>query len=282
MNMTEEFKMFLSQLSETNATLDTFTDFKKAQQNVQKIAVKLNQLNYLLGKVDLKKSVNELYAENPKVFEVLDILIAVRKEQNKKILNSKSEVVSIQNYFLSVENIIQYIEQTGLAEIFKNKDITNLVDYVFGIKVGLDTHGRKNRGGENMSKVISDMLDKHDILYKKEVKNTDFIEITSLGVDVKYFDFVIKTQKKTYLIETNYYNSGGSKLNEVARSYTDLALKINQYPKYEFVWITDGPGWFSAKNKLEEAFLSIPGLYNLKSIKEFIVKIQKEKIISQW
>jgi len=280
--MIDRFTIFLSQLSETNTTLDTFTDFTKVRQNVQKIAVKLNQLNYLLGKEDMSGAITELYCENQKVFEVLDILIAVRKEQNKKVLNSENEVISIQSYFSSVENIVEYIEQTGLSEVFKNKDITNLVDYVFGIEVGLDTHGRKNRGGENMSKVISDMFDKHDIFYKKEVKNTDFIDITTLGVDVKYFDFVMKTQKKTYLIEINYYNSGGSKLNEVARSYTDLALKINQYQNYEFVWITDGPGWFFAKNKLEEAFECISSLYNLRSLTDFIHKIQKEEIISQW
>jgi len=280
--MTNRFKIFLSQLSQTNTTLDTFTDFAKVRHNVQKIAVKLNQLNYLLGKENINEAVVELYRENPKVFEVLDILIAVRKEQNKKVRNNKNEVVSIQSYFSSVENVIEYIEQTGLAEVFRNKDITNLVDYVFGIEVGLDTHGRKNRGGENMSKVISDMLDRKDIFYKKEVKNTDFVEITSLGVDVKYFDFVIKTQVKTYLIETNYYNSGGSKLNEIARSYTDLAIKINQYTNYEFVWITDGPGWFSAKNKLEEAFSIIPNLYNLQNVKHFIAKIKKENVIYIW
>jgi len=240
MNMTDRCKIFLSELSETNTTLDTFTDFKKVQQNVQKIAVKLNQLNYLLGKENINEAIAELYAENPKVFEVLDILIAVRKDQNKKMLKGVGEVVSIQSYFLSVESSIEYIHQTGLADVFKNKDITNLVDYVFGIEVGLDTHGRKNRSGEKMSQMIARTFKENNIFYKKEVKNTEFVEITSLGVDVKYFDFIIKTQEKVYLIETNYYNVGGSKLNEITRSYSDSALKINQYIGYEFVWITDG------------------------------------------
>lgn len=277
--MSEQFKIFLSQLSETNATLDYFTDFKKIKSNVNKISIKLNQLNYLIGKESLKEAISELYEENPKVFEVLDILIAIRKNKKAKTFNNKGEIVLLDTYFNSPELILEYIEETGLAEIFRNKDVTNLVDYVFGIEVGLDTNARKNRGGDNMSKAVSLIFDKADVFYKKEVNNTAFPEIISLGADVKRFDFVVKTQKKTYLIETNYYNSGGSKLNETARAYSDVAPKINQYEGYEFVWITDGQGWFSAKNKLEEAYNIIPSLYNLITLEDFIKKIQEEMVI---
>lgn len=280
--MSEQFKIFLSQLSETNATLDYFTDFKKIKGNVNKIAIKLNQLNYLIGKTDIKAAVNELYEENPKSFEVLDILIAIRKNKNAKTFNNKGEIVMLDSYFTSPESICEYIEETGLGEIFRNKDVKNLVDYVFGIEVGLDTNARKNRGGENMSKAVSLFFDKAKVFYKKEVSNTAFPEILSLGADVKRFDFVIKTKKKTYLIETNFYNGGGSKLNETARSYSDVAPKINQYENYEFVWITDGQGWLSAKNKLEEAYNIIPSMYNLTTLNNFIEKIKSENIICEW
>lgn len=153
------------------------------------------------------------------------------------------------------------------------------MDYVFGIEVGLDTNARKNRGGENMSKAVSQFFDKANVFYRKEVRNTVFPEILSLGADVKRFDFVIKTKKKTYLIETNFYNGGGSKLNETARSYSDVAPKINKYETYEFVWITDGQGWLSAKNKLEEAYNIIPSLYNLTTLDHFIKKIKSEEIV---
>jgi type II restriction enzyme len=181
-----------------------------------------------------------------------------------------------------IESIYEFIEGTGLGEIFRNKDIKNLVDYVFGIEVGLDSNTRKNRGGENMSKAVSLIFDKEKVYFKKEVKSTEFPEILSLGVDIKRFDFVIKTKVKTYLIETNFYNSSGSKPNETARSYSDLAIKINQYKNYEFVWITDGMGWLSAKNKLEEAFNNIPSVYNLKNLITFINKIKKETLIDNW
>ena len=277
--MSEKFKKFLSQLSETNATLDYFTDFKKIKINVNKISIKLNQLNYLIGKENLEEAIKELFDENPKVFEILDILIAVRKNKKAKTFNRNGDIVLLDVYFHTSESIFEYIEETGLGNIFRNKDITNLVDYVFGIEVGLDTNARKNRGGENMSKAVSLFFDKAGVCYKKEVSNTAFPEIISLGVDVKRFDFVIKTKKKTYLIEANYYNGGGSKLNETARSYSDVAPKINQYNNYEFVWITDGQGWHSAKNKLEEAFSIIPSLYNLSTLHLFVEKIQNEVVI---
>lgn len=274
--MKKNFKLFISQLSETNATLDYFTDFEKVIKNTNKIAIKLNQLNYLIGKTDLTKAIKELYEENPKVFEVLDILIAVRAKDKKKTLNANGEFVLLESYFTSLQGVIDYIEQTGLAEVFKNKNITNLVDYVFGVEVGLDTNARKNRGGKNMAKAVALKFKGANIPYRAEVNSTEFEEIKSLGQDLKRFDFVVQTSKKIYLIETNFYNSGGSKLNEVARAYTDIAPKINQYDKFEFVWITDGQGWLSAKNKLGEAYSLIPSVYNLATLEDFISMIKEE------
>ena len=274
--MKQPFNEFISALSQTNATLDYFVDFQKVIKNTNRIEVKLNQLNYLIGKEDLQQAINDLWLENPKVFEVLDILLAVRTKDNKKTFNKKGELVLLESYFNSVQGVVEFIEGTGLAEIFRNKKITNLVDYVFGVEVGLDTNARKNRGGDNMANAVAMKFCAANLLFETEVYSSNFPDLKSLGADLKRFDFVIKTKKKTYLIETNFYNGGGSKLNEVARAYSELAPKINQYAQYEFVWITDGQGWFSAKNKLQEAYLVIPSVYNLANICEFIGKIKAE------
>lgn len=274
--MSETFNIFLSQLSETNATLDYYVDFDKVNTNIKKIAIKLNQLNYLIGKADLKAAVNELYEENPKVFEVLDILIAVRTKDKKKAINKNKEIVLIKSYFKEPEKIYEYIIETGLGKVFMNKNITNLVDYVFGVEVGLDTNARKNRTGKQMESRIADIFKSNDIPFKEQVKNSDFPDLINLGKDHKIFDFTIVTKNKTYLIETNFYNTEGSKLNETARAYSELAPKINRSSEYEFVWITDGYGWKKSKKQLEEALLNIPKVYNLFSIKEFIELIKNE------
>ncbi len=270
----KDFNLFISQLSETNATLESFTDFDKVSRNVAKIAIKLNQLNYLLGKADLKAAVTELFEENPKTFDVLGILVAVRAADNKKVLNEIFKPVSVQSYFTDVDSICRFIEGTGLANVFASNQITNLVDYVFGVEVGLDTNARKNRGGDIMASVVAQKFTDAGLNFRTEVNSTEFTDITALGTDLKRFDFVINTPQKTFLIETNYYNGGGSKLNEVARSYSELAPKINQYPSYEFVWVTDGQGWLSAKSKLEEAYKIIPKVYNLSTISDFISEIK--------
>lgn len=270
------FKLFLGQLAQTNATLDYFTDFEKIRSHIQPIEIKLNTLNYLLGKENLDTAIRQLYHENPKVFEVLGILIAIRESKKTKVLNHDLQAVSLSSFFNSPEHIIEYIELTGLAAVFRNSEITNLVDYVFGIEVGLDSNARKNRGGNNMANAVAAIFQQHNIAYRSEVYSTEFLEIASLGADIKRFDFVIATPIKTYLIETNFYNTGGSKLNEVARAYSDIAPKINRYSNYEFIWITDGQGWFSAKNKLEEAFNIIPSVYNLSTINSFIQQIKAE------
>lgn len=270
----KDFTLFMSQLSETNATLGSFTDFEKVARNVAKIAIRLNQLNYLLGKDNLRVAIAELFEENPNSFDVLDILVAVRSSDNKKVLNDEYTPVLVSSYFTDVEHIYKFIEQTGLADVFTSKKVSNLVDYVFGVEVGLDTNARKNRGGNIMASAVAKKFTDANIDFRTEVNSSEFPEITALGADLKRFDFVITTSQKTFLIEANYYNGGGSKLNETARSYSDIAPKINQYPQYEFVWITDGQGWHSAKNKLEEAYGIIPRVYNLTSISDFINDIK--------
>ena len=163
-----------------------------------------------------------------------------------------------------------------MKDVFQNKQIKNLVDYVFGVETGLDSNARKNRSGDIMEETVARQFSKYGINYAKQIDSSNYSDLVVLGVDLKRFDFVIETKSKTYVIEVNFYSSNGSKLNEVARSYSDLSPKINDVNGYEFVWITDGKGWLSAKNKLEEAFYIIPNVYNLTTIKDFIQKIKDE------
>ena len=267
----EQFDLFISQLQETNQTLDFFCDFDKISQNVEDIKLSLCMLNSLIGSSDLRKSVETIWKRDKSAFGVMDILIAVRSEGKKKVLDSLGQCVVLDTLFNSVDGVMEFLENTGLAEIFQSKKINDLVDYVFGIETGLDTNARKNRSGHVMEDMVARIFEKNGIHYRQEVYSSEWPTITRvLGDDEKRFDFVIKTAAKTYLIEVNFYSGGGSKLNEVARSYSDIAPKINSVSGFEFVWITDGIGWKSAKNKLQEAYSIIPSVYNLKNIDNFI------------
>lgn len=273
--MSDRFSNFMRPLKETHFSLRDYVDFPKVAANVDAISIKLNQLNYLIGQENMGAAVKRLWDENPKVFTVLDVLIAVRTKDKKKAIESDGNILLVSDYFKSPEQVTVFLNETGLTEVFQKKQIKNLVDYVFGVEVGLDSNARKNRGGHIMENLVANILAKNNIDFEQEVYYTDFPEIVkALGADNKRFDFVVKSPSKTYLIEANFYTGGGSKLNEVARSYSDLAPKINAVPGFEFVWITDGIGWESARNKLEEAFAHIPSVYNLTNIQEFISRVK--------
>ena len=277
MHTKEQFDIFMSQLLETNATLGFYCDFNKIKKNVSDIEISLNMLNYLLGQQDLNSAVKSLWERDKKIFEVLQILIAVRERDNKKVVTTEGNIIPIKNYLTTCEGVIEYLEKTGLSHIFREKSINNLVDYVFGVEAGLDTHARKNRSGDLMEELVEDIFGKNGIKYKKEVYSTDYPKVhEALDGDKKRFDFVVETNSCTYLIEVNFYSDGGSKPNEVARAYTELAPKVNAVDGYTFVWITDGVGWKKAKSMITAAYMTIPNVYNLTDVKEFIHKVKEE------
>lgn len=237
----KNFNLFMSQLQETNQTLDFFCDFDKISLNVEDIKLSLCMLNSLVGAPDMRRAVETIWKRDRTAFKVMDILIAVRSEGKKVVLDSQSQCVVLDSLFDSVDGVMEFLNDTGLTEVFQQQKIKNLVDYVFGIETGLDTNARKNRSGHVMENMIAHVFDSQKINYRQEVYSSEWPAISKvLGDDEKRFDFVIETEQKIFLIEVNFYSSGGSKLNEIARSYSDIAPKINSVSGFEFVWITDG------------------------------------------
>lgn len=265
----------MSQLQKTNQTLDFFCDFGKISANVENIRLSLCMLNSLIGAPDLKAAVEAIWQRDASAFDVMDILIAVRREGKKFVLDSEGRCIELKTLFTSVDGVMEFIVNTGLAELFRERKIKDLVDYVFGIETGLDSNARKNRSGHVMEDMISKIFMDNGIDFRSEICSGEWQTVDeALGSDEKRFDFVVEAKETTYLIEVNFYSGGGSKLNEVARSYSELAPRINALPGFEFVWITDGIGWKSARNKLQEAYNTIPRVYNLTNIQEFIEEIK--------
>lgn len=270
------FEEFINNLQATNRQLNFYVDWEKCLKNKDKISICLNHLNFLLGKNEnkLKQSIEELFKEYPKAFSVLPLLLAIRNFNNEQLFDNSGKICNINSYFQTSQKIYEFICESGLSKIFCNKEIKDLNDFVFGIEVGLDTNARKNRSGATMEKLISSIFKNSNLNFKEQMKIGELKGIETLfGYDIKKFDFVIFTEQKTYCIECNFYTSGGSKLNEVARAYQELALKFKQFSRYEFVWITDGKGWLEAKNKLEEAYEKVE-IYNLFNINDFILKVK--------
>lgn len=273
--MNTRFEEFLVPLKDTQFTLGDYVDFKKVEENVQSVSVKLNTLNYLVGKADIGEAVKEVWRLCPDAFSVLSLLVAVRQGEKKKYLDEKGCTHLITDCYTSPEGVTEYLCKTGLAELLSSAQVTNLVDYVFGVEVGLDSNARKNRSGHLMERLVAEQFNRRGVKFRREVSSTEFPAIAeALGSDKKRFDFVVCTDAITYLIEVNFYAGGGSKPKEVARAYTELAPRINAVPGFEFVWITDGIGWRSARKMLEEAFANIPKVYNLTTLTNFIDLVQ--------
>ena len=275
--MKKDFNLFMSQLYETNATLDFYCDFEKIQKNVADVAINLNTLNFLIGKQDIELAVSQLWDKDKSVFDCLDILIAIRRKDKKRYLLKDKTSRQISELFQTKEGVVEFLNGTGLSKLFQNREIKNLVDYVFGVETGLDSNARKNRSGHVMENWVHEVFITNGIPCYKEVACSRLPDIKrELGKDIKRFDFVIRTSITTYLIEVNFYSEGGgSKPSEVARAYSELSPKINRLEGYKFVWITDGKGW-DGVGSFREAYDEIPYVFNLTTLPEFVEIVRKE------
>ena len=287
--MDRDFTAWLSKFKKSIANYDYYVDFRKIHDNVDKIKVELNILNSLIGSKNIEVDFDNIIEKYPETLKCIPILLAVRSNEIYAIDGEGEFIYQFKKLNYSVEQYKTFMRKTGLFDLIKNHLVNNLVDYVTGVETGLDSNGRKNRGGHLMEDLVESYIKKsgnieyYKEIYIHEIQNKwgiDLSAISNKGKAEKRFDFVVKTDNMIYAIETNFYGGGGSKLNETARAYSDVAPKINQYPNDEIVWITDGQGWITAKNKLEEAYNIIPSLYNLITLEDFIKKIQEEKVLN--
>lgn len=271
------FNEFLKSLKTSNRDLKFYVAWDKCLKNKDEISISLNHLNFLLGKdkSELKENINKLFKSYPKAFECLNILIATRDVKDI-VFNELGKECELKSYFTNSNKIYDFICQSGLVEIFADRKIKDLNDFVFGVEVRLDSNARKNRSGKAMERTLANIFKQAKLNYKEQVSIDDFINLKqTFGTDIKKFDFVICNPTKTYFVECNFYTSGGSKLNEIARSYEELALRFESFAEFEFIWVTDGKGWLKAKNKLEQAYKSIE-IYNLSNIENFILKVKND------
>lgn len=281
--MKRNFNNWLSSFRESIATWTYYTDFEKVYQNVEKIKDELNILNGLIGKKDIEEEFKRIVNKYPDVLKVIPILIAKRESEIKITASKNNYVFNFKKPNYSIDEYVMFMKNTGLFDLLQNHVIHSLVDYVMGVEVGMDTNGRKNRTGDAMEDLVDNYITnagfkEGDNYFKQFAASEitqkwglDLSEISNKGKSEKIFDFVVKTPTMIYGVETNFYGSGGSKLNETARSYKTIALESKNIQGFTFVWFTDGKGWTSAKNNLEETFDVMEHIYNIKDLEDGII-----------
>ncbi len=276
--MERDFKEWLSKFKSSISNYEYYVDFNKIYANVDKIKVELNILNSLIGSNNIEEDFKNIIFKYPETLECIPVLLAVRSneifikdEVNEYLFKFNKMVYSIDDY-------IKFMKETGLFDLLEKHLINNLYDYVLGVEVGLDSNGRKNRGGHLMEDLVESYIIKagyqRNINYFKEMYLSDIekkwnLDLSAMSGDntsTKRFDFVIKTDNQVYVIETNFYSGGGSKLNETARSYKMLAEESRKVDGVTFIWFTDGQGWNSARKNLEETFNELPTIYSINDL----------------
>ena len=280
-----DFNQWLSTMKDSIATWTYYTDFEKVYENVQKVKVELNILNSLIGSKNIEEEFQAIVKQYPNVLVVVPILLAKREAEIKVQDADGSYVFNFVKMNYTVEQYTLFMRNSGLFELLQNHIINNLVDYVLGIEVGMDTNGRKNRTGHVMEDLVESYLIKAGLvkgktyfkeMYASEVEkrfNLDLSELSNDGKTEKRFDFVfIGALGTVFACECNFYGSSGSKLNETARSYKKLAEESKNITGLQFVWFTDGIGWNSAKHNLEETFDILENLYNLQDLENGAVQ----------
>ena len=283
-----DFNKWLKNFRSSIATYGYYTDFDKVFENVNNIRIELNILNSLISSQNIKEDFENIIEKYPETLKCIPILLAVRKKEIYVIDIDGEYIYSFKKRNYPVEQYSEFMEKTGLFRLLKNHIINNLFDYVTGVETGLDSNGRKNRGGHIMEDLVESFIKssgfKRDKDYFKEMTiseienrwNVDLSVISNTGKTEKRFDFVIKTDSQIYVIETNFYASNGSKLNETARSYKTITKEVETIEGVTFVWFTDGKGWESARNNLEETFDILEHIYSINDLENgIIVKIIK-------
>lgn len=281
--MKRKFLPWLSKFRESIADYGYYIDFEKIYRNVEKIKIELNILNSLIGSKNIETEFEEIVKKYPEVLKCIPLLLAVRTSEIYAVDIDGEFKYNFKKMTMPVEQYKIFMRKTGLFDLMKNHIINNLVDYVTGVETGLDSNGRKNRGGYLMENLVESYIKKAGFIKEKnyfkemyiseitEKWRVDLSAISNQGKTEKRFDFVIKTENMIYGIETNFYSSGGSKLNETARSYKTLALETETILNFTFVWFTDGKGWISARNNLEETFDIMENIYNIDDLENGVI-----------
>lgn len=287
------FDYLIKTLTDSIFTWDYFVDFEKVKKNIHLIEKELNLMNVLIGKTNIDKEFIDLVTEYPSIRKVLPILVAIRNSKIKelKIIDDFEELISENkkelfnpNQKLTTElreDLLVFFKESGLKEIFQDKDVKNIVDYCFGVEVGMDTNARKNRTGKSMESIVEKIIEKFSQKHKLEyipqatqskIKSKWNFDI-SLDKTNRVFDFVIynKQKNKIFVIETNFYGGGGSKLKATAGEYKYLHDFFKKQD-IDLIWITDGLGWKTAKKPLFETFIKNDYLFNIDMIRKGVLK----------
>ena len=195
-----DFNAWLSTFRASIADYGYYVDFPKIYKNVEKIKVELNILNSLIGSKNIEEEFIQLVGKYPETLKCIPLLLAVRTNEIYAIDGDGEFTYSFKEANQTIEQYCVFMRKTGLFELLEKHIINNLYDYATGVETGLDSNGRKNRGGHLMENVVEDYIKKAGFIkdenYFKEMYihqitekwDIDLSAISNTGKTEKRFD----------------------------------------------------------------------------------------------
>lgn len=281
-NEDDVFEYLVGNLKETIKSWDYFVNWQKVLKNYKSVKISLNLLNTLIGEVNIEKAARELLAQYPDVIKIVPALLACR-DKNICVLKNKKLLDSINRFDfgkkMTAEAGVIFLKESGFLDLLSDRTIKSIPDYFIGVEVGLDSNGRKSRSGSLMEELaeffIKDICQRNKYEYIAQATSDKIYNKWGKKITVnkssKRIDFAINTPHKLYLIETNFYGGGGSKLKSTAGEYADI---YHQWTNdgHQFIWITDGYGWRTAKRPLRDTFDSTDYILNVDMVQKGVLE----------
>lgn len=282
-------EIFVNNLLETNRGFDFYVNWDKTKA-YKDYEVELNAMGVLIRADNIKEKFYNLVEKLPTVIATFPLLFALSKKERAEVWKGKNllsvvgdEIGNYENLKFSfeveklkqglskeeIEEYYHFFERIGLKNLCENLAEKSLIDYVIGVLVGLDSNGRKNRGGtafeDACEPVIKKICEKYNVMV---LSQKQFKKLKEFGFNVsedianRKADFILIKDNKALNIEVDYFFRGGSKPEEIIDSYINRQHDLDKL-NMGFVLLTDGLCWDNkAKNQLQKGFRNINYLMN--------------------
>ena len=278
----ESFRLLIDTLIPTIHQSDWFVDWSRIKGNVAPHARELALLNTIVGAPNIEEELASLISEYPKVLRVIPLLLASREQSFDVMVDAKNLIVERFDFAgrnptpADISSCVGFLRQSGLLDILSDRRIKSISDSYFGIEVGLDSNARKNRSGELMESLVENF-----VVETSEILHANYMEQATAGKIKSEWDFDLEMDKSErrvdfalfkddhlFLLETNFYGGGGSKLKSTATEYCEMYTRYSAQRNVDFLWITDGFGWKGTQPPLREYCRKADYLLNLSSMRD--------------
>lgn len=195
-------------------------------------------------------------------------------------LVTREDDFTLENLLLAAEtedsqtlhSFVEAMMNIGLLKVLERQ---NPSDVALGIQLGLESHKRKNRGGNEFISALRPIMQlARETVFEEtgiELELREEVRISYGKSQSKKVDFYLECDFLKFGFEANFYTVSGSKPTEIKRSYNSVWRGLLEQDIH-MVWITDGKGYQSMKRSLGSAYEIVENVYNRKQLETHLAQ----------